>query len=305
MVVIVSFVSAAVILVVSVVAWRQRCSRPEFTAGWAWFLVSLLPVIGIVQVGRQAMADRYAYVPLMGIFIALSWGLSELVAKFKVSSFVTRIASVAALAILAVLTWREVGHWSSSYELWSHALDVTTNNYLAESELGNVLVMDQRYDEALPHYKRAAALDAHDPDSRVNMGTIYEQVGLHREAAAEYEDAIRVLSELPPGEAQKDTIFAATWSLGNTYVGLGEYEKSRLAYRRAREINRDSFDAYTEKLQATMSTQPSAFGYLMLGIARAEESRAEESRTALRQAGAVDPRLDLAKIAEQIGSVSR
>ncbi len=305
MVIVLSFVSAGVILAISVVTWSQRDSHPEFTSGWAWFVISLLPVIGIVQVGRQAMADRYAYVPLMGIFVALAWGVSELVAKFQVRSVVTRRAWSAAVIVLAILTWKEVGHWSSSYELWSHALDVTTNNYVAEAELGNVLVMGQRYNEALPHYQRAAALDGHDPDSRVNMGTIYEAEGLHREAAAEYEDAIRVLSELPPGEAQKNTIFAATWSLGNTYVGLGEYEKARLEYRRSREINPDGFRSYTEKLQTAMSTQPSAFGYLMLGIALAEESRPEESASALRQAAVVDPRLNLAKIAEQIGTVSR
>jgi protein O-mannosyl-transferase len=305
MVVVLSFVSATVILAVSVIAWRQRSSRPEFTAGWAWFLISLFPVIGIIQVGRQAMADRYGYVPLMGIFVALAWGLSELVAKFQVRGAVTRAASFAVATILLLLTWKEVGHWSSSDEMWSHTLDVTTNNYLAEAELGNVLVMNQRYNEALPHYQRAAALDAHDPDSRVNIGTIYEAAGLHREAAAEYEDAIRVLSELPPGEAQKNTIFASTWSLGNTYVELGEYERARLAYRRAHEVEPDSFHSYTEKLQARMSTQPSALGYLMLGIALAEESRPEESASALRQAGVADPRLNPAKIEVQIGSVSR
>jgi tetratricopeptide (TPR) repeat protein len=305
MVIVVSFLSAAVILVLSLVAWRQRILRPEFTAGWAWFLISLLPVIGIVQVGRQAMADRYAYVPLMGVFVALAWGFSELAAKFQVSPTVTRTASFAVLTSLLLLTWKEVGHWSSSYELWSHALDVTSNNYLAEAELGNVLVMEQRYNEALPHYQRAAALDAHDPDSRVNIGTIYEAAGLHREAATEYQDAIRVLSQLPPGEAQKNTVFAATWSLANTYVGLGEYEKARLAYRSAREIKPDSFHSYTEKLQAAMNSQPSAVGYLMLGIALAEESRPEESASALRQAEVVDPRLNLARIKEEIGSVSR
>src|SRR5262249_21332945 len=129
--------------------------------------------------------------------------------------------------------------------------------------------------------------------------------GLHREAAAEYQDALRVLSQLPSGEAQENTIFAATWSLGNTYVGLGEYDNARLAYRRARETKPGSFHSYTEKLQATMSTQPSASGYLMLATALAEESRSEESASALRRAVVVDPRLNLAKIEAEIGSVSR
>jgi hypothetical protein len=304
-VILLSLLCAVLVLAVSVIAWKQRFSRPEFAAGWAWFLISLVPVIGIVQVGRQAMADRYAYVPFLGIFVAAVWGLSELANRILANGSKKRAFAGAVLVLLAWLTWREVGHWSSSYELWSHALEVTNDNYLAEAELGNVLLMDQRYAEALPHYQRAAALDAHDPDSRVNIGTIYDGAGLHREAAAEYQDAIRILSDMPPGEAQKNTIFAATWSLGNTSVGLGEYENARLAYRRAREISPESFRSYTARLQTTLSTQPSAFGYVMLGIALAEESKPQESASALQQARAFDPRLNLAKIQEQIGSVSR
>ena len=305
MTVVFSVACALLILAVSVVAWRQRFSRPYFTAGWAWFVISLIPVIGVVQVGRQAMADRYAYVPLLGVFVAAVWGVEEVAQRVQITLTVKGAAAAAVLVLLAWLTWREVGHWASSVELWSHAIDVTSNNYLAEAELGNALVMEQRYNEALPHFQRAAELDRHDPDSRVNIGTIYETAGLHREAAAEYEDALRILGELPQGEVEKNTTFATTWSLGNTSVGLGDYKKARLAYRRAREVKPESFHAYTEKLKTAMSTQPTALGYLMLGVALAEENRTEESASALRQAQVLQPNLAIAKIEEEIGSVSR
>ena len=288
-IVLLSATAAVCLGIVSLAAWRQRVKRPYLTAGWAWFLVALLPVIGIVQVGRQAMADRYAYLPLVGIFVATVWGIAELAKELQLNRTVQRASVAAALCILAILSWREVGNWSSSYQLWTHALDVTTNNYVAESELGNVLVMERRYEEALPHYQRAAALDAEDAESRVNMGTIYEAAALHQQAAEQYQNAIAILSRPESGPVPKSTLFAATWSLGNTSVGLRDYEKAMQSYGRARSIDPESFHSYGEKLREALSVQPSAGGYKMLGFVLREEGRGEESAAAFQQAQHLDP----------------
>ena len=292
-VVILSALAAVIVAVVSLAVWKQRVKRPYFVAGWAWFGVALLPVIGIVQVGRQAMADRYAYLPLIGVFVAAVWALGEVADRMELKLTVRRGIATVALCIVATLGWREVGHWSSSYELWNHALDVTTDNYVAESELGNVLVMERRYEEALPHYQRAAALDAEDAESRVNMGTIYEAAALHREAAVQYQSAIAILSAQASSQSQKSTLFAATWSLGNTSVGMRDYEQAKQSYGRARAIDPDSFQSYGERLREALSTQPSGTGYMMLGFVLGEEGRMEESAAALQRAKLLDPSLGL------------
>jgi tetratricopeptide (TPR) repeat protein len=290
-VVIVSALSGVLILTIGFLAWKQRSRRPYLLAGWAWFFVALIPVIGIVQVGRQAMADRYAYVPMIGLFFAAVWGFGEIAGRVGMRDVPQRVVAVVALGTFLFLTWREVEHWSSSYELWTHALEVTTNNYLGESELGNVLVLDHRYEEALPHYQRAAALDAQDADSRVNIGTIDEVAGRFPEAAENYRQAIRILSAQPATTVQADTFFAANFSLGNTYVEMGEYGKAAESYRRARQASSDSFSAYIEKFKATLPNRPTAAGYVMLGMTLEVAGRAEEAFAAFQEAGILDPKL--------------
>ena len=290
----VSFLSLILVVALSVVAWRQRLVRPYLTAGWLWYVLVLIPVIGIVQVGRQAMADRYTYVPLLGIFVAAVWGFCEVADRRKMSSSLRRGIALACLLALAILSWREVGNWASSYHLWTHALEVTTNNYIAEGGLGNDLVVHGRYDEALSHYQRAATLDAQDADARVNIGTILESRGQHHEAAEEYEEALRILSARPRNSPYSDTIFAANLNLGNTCVELGDYTQARISYKRAMVERPADFLGYVGRLKATLAQQPSAAGYVMLSLALQETGDETQSAQALREAIAIEPSLSAA-----------
>lgn len=129
--------------------------RPYLAVGWAWFLGTLVPVIGLVQVGRQSMADRYAYVPLIGLFIMVAWGAADLVEMLRVRRGWCAAAGGALVAVLAVCTWRQAGRWHDSVTLFRHALRVTENSDTAHHNLAVALMTENKVDEALVHFKKA------------------------------------------------------------------------------------------------------------------------------------------------------
>lgn len=141
--------AALPLVVVSGLAVALRRSRPYGLVGWCWFLGTLVPVIGLVQVGVQALADRYTYFPLIGILIALFWGLGDLVAAWPRLRWPTVVATVLALVALLPLTVRQVGYWRDTMVLLRHTLDVTGDNVPARSGLAAALLAEERYDEAL------------------------------------------------------------------------------------------------------------------------------------------------------------
>ena len=132
--------AALFLVAVSALVWRERTSRPYLMTGWLWYLGTLVPVIGLIQVGEQAMADRYAYLPLIGIFLMAVWGAADLADRRQLS-FPTRAKTAAiVLAVLAAFTWEQVTYWRSSSDLWSRALQVTKNNFTAEMNLAAALM---------------------------------------------------------------------------------------------------------------------------------------------------------------------
>ncbi len=143
--------AAFALIVVTAVAAIQWKKAPYFVTGWLWYLGSLVPVIGIIQVGTQAMADRYTYIPLIGIFVAVVWGLHDLLSRESV----LRKASVALCAVvlvaMATKTWFEIGYWANAESLWKRALAVTTNNYKAHFNLESRFVEEGRWEEAVEH----------------------------------------------------------------------------------------------------------------------------------------------------------
>ena len=142
-------------------------------------------MIGVVQVGTQAMADRYAYLPFVGLFIMVCWLVAELgCAKLHLSPVLLPAASVVVLLALALVSYRQVGFWSDHITLWTHVLEVTNNNWVAENNLGTALLKTGRMEEAIPHFRAAAALDPTDPNSTMNIGT-YEQMHGNLPAAIE------------------------------------------------------------------------------------------------------------------------
>ncbi|MFN0152265.1 MAG: tetratricopeptide repeat protein [bacterium] len=149
-------VAAAAILIVSIsfLAYRARASHPAFAAGWCWFVVTLLPVIGLVQVGEQSRADRYTYVPYVGLFVAAVWELAR-VAASGTRARAAGVAAICAVAAFGAATNVQARHWRTSETLFTHALRVTKENSLAHNNLGHALNESGRFTEAVPHFQEA------------------------------------------------------------------------------------------------------------------------------------------------------
>ncbi len=189
--------AAAVLILLSAAAWRVRGHSPCWLVGWLWFLGTLVPVIGLVPVGIAALADRYTYLPLVGIFIAVVFGVRDLAARFRVPKVVVTAAAVLALAGCLVLTERQLGCWQDSGSLFRHALAVTKDNGMAQLNLGTEFQDEGRLDEALAEYRAAARLLPGYSRAHGNLGSVLDDLGQPEAALAEYRLALQLKPNSP------------------------------------------------------------------------------------------------------------
>lgn len=199
-------VGGATLLILLITVFVLRAGRPYLVTGWFWYLGTLVPVIGLVQVGLQGMADRYTYVPLIGIFMIIAWGLPELAAGWQPRKAALIPVAAAGLCALTILTWFQVGRWRDNITLYSHAAAVTSGNDWAEYNLGLSLAGERRFDEALPHFQEAIRLRPGYADAYLNIGVIQALRGNLDGASANFT---RVL-EIEPDhvEAQRNITLA-------------------------------------------------------------------------------------------------
>jgi tetratricopeptide (TPR) repeat protein len=233
--------SALLLVLISAAVLKLRSCR-YLAVGWCWFLGTMVPVVGLVQVGRQAMADRYAYIPFIGLFVVLAWGLGDLVSRASHSATPSggkRIRSYAALAAsvyfaaLLVISHRQLGYWQDSVTLWSHALAVSGDNFIAHDGIGTALVLRGQAEEAIGHFRAAERLFPEDPISQLNIGAYEQQHGNLRSAVEHYRAGIR----LTPDPALQINGLA---NLGAAYRVLGEYDHARQSYESALRLNPDN-----------------------------------------------------------------
>jgi protein O-mannosyl-transferase len=163
--------------------------HPYVLVGWLWYLVSLVPVIGLVQVGNQSMADRFTYVPLIGLFIAVSWGVPAL---FPRRNRVIAAMAVAVVAAFAVVAGAQVQTWKNDETLWTHALDVIPDNYFAHNSLGRLLYEQGQTTAAAQHFSEAVRLAPRFYDGRNNLGLVLLAQGRLDDAIAQFREAIRL-----------------------------------------------------------------------------------------------------------------
>ena len=178
-----------VLVGISLFAFRSARTKPYLLVGWLWFLGTLVPVIGLVQVGAQAMADRYTYVPLIGIFIAATWLVAGWAAHRAWPTRVIATASIACVVIAGLFSAVQVRHWRDSVSLWSHAVDATRDNYLAHQNLGVAIVADEPV-EAAAHFTEALRIKPDYADAHGNMGSLYLTQNRYDEALDSYRTAI-------------------------------------------------------------------------------------------------------------------
>jgi tetratricopeptide (TPR) repeat protein len=177
---------------ITVVTVRAARSHPDLPVGWLWYLGTLVPVIGLVQVGSQPFADRYTYIPVIGLFIVVAWGSAEALPHFRFKRVALPTAAAVVIGVLAVTARAQVETWRNSVALWQHALEVTSGNYRAESNLGHALAGLGRTGDAIAHYSRALLINPAYPDAHNNLGIALEGTGHVDDAIAHYAEALRV-----------------------------------------------------------------------------------------------------------------
>ena len=155
---------------VTAIAWRTRRTRPWVFVGWLWYLVALVPVLGLVRVGEQAVADRYTYLPGVGLSLAVAWSGVELVRRRPSMKPVVVTAAAAVLVALAAASWVQVGYWRNNVTLYEHALAVTEDNYVAHTNLGTALLAENRVPEALRQYQEALRIDPKAAHAHADLG---------------------------------------------------------------------------------------------------------------------------------------
>jgi tetratricopeptide (TPR) repeat protein len=291
--------AALVLIAITLVVCRFR-TRRYLLVGWLWFLGTLVPVIGLVQVGEAAMADRYAYIPLIGIFVMVAFGAADLAAENDVGLVWQAIPAVVVLLLLALITHRQIGYWRSSHDLWAHALEVTQNNFVAEDNLGGALVLEGKPDEAFPHFEAASKINPHDPMSRSNLGTYLQVHGHIPEAITQYESAIALTSD--PG-----LLAQAYANLGAAQRALGEDEPARQSFEEALQLNPNQANAWLgigrlaqkqgklneaiADLSRSVQLQATDEAYLDLGRSLHQAGRDPQALEAYRQALKLSPNL--------------
>jgi protein O-mannosyl-transferase len=186
--------SAAVALLIAITALavRERRRYPYVLVGWLWFLGTLVPVIGVVQVGVQSMADRYSYIPLVGLFLLVVWGVSDLSARVPVARVPLRVAAVVTVLFCVVLSLRQVRYWRSSELLWTRAMEVTPDNYFAQANLAYVLWRDGRSAEAIPLFRQSLRIRPDFAEVHNNLGVALADQGELGEARSHFREAVRV-----------------------------------------------------------------------------------------------------------------
>ncbi len=288
----VAALSACAILALTIPAVLFRRRRPFFV-GWFWFLGTLVPMIGLVQISVHAMADRYVYIPLLGIFVIVCWGAADLLESWHVPTAVSAAATVAVLLTLGIALHRQVSFWSDNVTLWTRTLAITERNYTAEDNLATALLAQGRIEEAMPHLQRARFLRPDDALATLNIAT-YDQMRGNYQAAL--EGYARVM------QFTKDPSFLETARVNSGYAhySLKQYDNAKQdfevgvkqqpwnspAYRglglvaqRAGDIPR----AVTN-YERSVELQPSPVGYLLLAQALELAGQGDAARTAQSQA---------------------
>jgi protein O-mannosyl-transferase len=210
---------------VSLAVWRWRRSQPWWLVGWCWFVGTLVPVIGLVQLGRQAMADRFTYLPQIGLWIALVWGLAEL-ARSRPWLWLQKGASALAAGSLAVcvgLAWQQTGHWRDSVTLFRHALEATVNNGVAHNQLGLALQGAAQWDEAESHFREAVRLLPGYLLAQGNLGLLHLARGQIEEA---FQELHRLAREHPREFYFRANLAQVQWLRGRTREAMAEWREA-------------------------------------------------------------------------------
>ena len=295
-------VAAVALLAIGYVVFKTGKTKPYVPVGFLWFLGTLVPVIGLVQVGVQSMADRYTYIPLLGIFVAVVWSLFEISENRGWNHRALAAIGVIILGALGLSTLRQVGYWKDSTVLWTHALQITESNYVAEENIAVALANDGHDEAALPHFENVLAIRPDDSTALLNVGMALQKNGQYRGAIELFNRLIMTATD----PAEQPRVVAAYRGLGITYTALSDRVKARENFVQAVRlggeettdlVNLSIFEAdeNANKLSKELAVHPSAEGYLQLGELLKLTRRLPDARSAYQKALHLDPHLAAAK----------
>jgi tetratricopeptide (TPR) repeat protein len=226
---------AALLLVgLTAAAVRRARSEPFLAVGWLWYLGTLVPVIGVVQVGSQAMADRYAYVPLIGVFLAIAWGLSSFLLRRPGARPAVGSVAVAVLLALALRTREQVEVWHDSMSLFSSSVQAVPDSWVAHYNLGEAFSAAKRFQEAEAEYRATIRLQPRFARAQNNLGMALDSQGRFDEAIAAYAEAVRI----------KPDLAEAFNNLGVDYASLGRLPEGVAALQEAIRLRPDFAEAH-------------------------------------------------------------
>lgn len=230
---------------VSILVIRAARQRPYLAVGWLWYVGTLVPVIGLVRAGLwPAMADRFAYVPLIGLFVMIAWGVPDLTAKWRYQKLALSTSAGVIFLAFAICTWFQVGHWQNSIALFRYTLNVTADNYVAHNYLGLALAEEERSEEAISHYSEAVRIKPNFAEARINLGKGYFGQGDVDGAIAELKRAILLAPRSPE----------AHYNLGIAYGSKGLYNKAFQEIRMSKALSsKGKWDLIRKEMKTTSS----------------------------------------------------
>jgi protein O-mannosyl-transferase len=261
--------------------------------GWLWFLGTLVPMIGLVQVGNQAMADRYAYLSFVGLFVTFCWGVADWAQQRHVAPAWLKGAGFVVLLALALAARNQIGYWSDNITLWTHALRVTKGNWLAEDNLGGALMDDGKLEKAIDHFRAAAAINPKDPVSHLDIGFYEEKQKNWPQAVEQYYEVLKAT----PNPKLRSEAYNNLALIDND---LGDYASARDNFQQAVNVSPRYVGAWiglglaaqktgdlnlaVQAYSRAVQIEPSGSGYLLLAQALEKGGRKDEARAASEQA---------------------
>ncbi len=292
--------AAAMLLIVITVAVLRARDRRYLLTAWLWFLGSLAPMLGLVQVGGQAMADRYAYIPFIGLFVMLTWLVADWVKTHRFSAASLAVPAIATLLVLGGLTFHQVSYWHDVPSFWQRTLALTKNNYVAHDTLGEYLAGKGEPDAAAAHFRAALAIRPDDLPANLNLATLEANRGNLRSAIERYQFVASHAGD--PGLRA-----AALGNLGTAYRELNEPAEAKECFERALELDprhsmamiglgliaqksNDSSEALRQYARA-MEIEPTDVGYLLLAKALEQEGHADEAKALREKIARLSPNL--------------
>ncbi|MBZ5664111.1 MAG: tetratricopeptide repeat protein [Acidobacteriia bacterium] len=299
--------SALVLLSLTLAVLKYRRHR-YLVAGWLWFLGTMVPMIGLIQVGNQAMADRYAYLPMIGLFVMGVWAAAEWARFRQLSGKLLVAVGLTALLALADVAHIQLSYWYDDFTLWSRALAVTQNNFVAENNFGNALIRQGRPDDAIIHFRAAAALEPGDSASQLNLGIYAQEHGDLQQAAARYANALRLTTDTQ----MRASAYA---NLGTVHFALRDYAQAQQNFDSAMKLKhefpvalldlglmaqktaqgKDDWNRAADYYTRFVAVDPSDVGFLLLANALHQAGRDAEVNRAYQQAQSLSTDINQAR----------